>query len=222
MCGRFTLTYRKAELLAAELGVPVESLGEYRPRYNIAPGQWHWILRMEYEDRELLPARWGLVNHWAKDRNQGYKQINARAETAHTRPAFRDAFKKRRCIVPADGFFEWAGPKGERQPMWFHRPDGGLLLFAGLYESWQSIPGEWEPTFTIVTTDASATVAPVHHRMPVILAEDLADNWLHPHQEDAEALRSLLVPAGPDLLIGTPASMRVNSVKNDDPEVLVG
>ena len=222
MCGRFTLTYRKAELLAAELGVPVESLGEYRPRYNIAPGQWHWILRMEYEDRELLPARWGLVNHWAKDRNQGYKQINARAETAHTRPAFRDAFKKRRCIVPADGFFEWSGPKGERQPMWFHRPDGGLLLFAGLYESWQSIPGEWEPTFTIVTTDASATVAPVHHRMPVILAEDLADNWLHPHQDDAEALRSLLVPAGPDLLIGTPASMRDNSVKNDDPEVLVG
>jgi len=222
MCGRFTLTYRNAELLAAELGVSIESLGEYRPRYNIAPGQWHWILRMEYEDRELLPARWGLVNHWAKDRNQGYKQINARAETAHTRPAFRDAFKKRRCIVPADGFFEWAGPRGERQPIWFHRPDGGLLLFAGLYESWQPVPGEWEPTFTIVTTDANATVAPVHNRMPVILPEDQADNWLYPHQEDVGTLRSLLVPAGPDLLIGARASTRVNSVKNDDAEVLVG
>ena len=222
MCGRFTLTRREAESVAAELGVPAESLGGYRPRYNIAPGQWHWVLRMEYEDRELLPARWGLVNHWAKDRNHGYKQINARAETAHTRPAFRDAFKKRRCIVPADGFFEWAGPRGERQPIWFHRPDGGLFLFAGLYESWQPIPGEWEPTFTIMTTDANATVAPIHDRMPVILPEALADSWLFPHQEDVEALRSLLVPAGPDLLIGAPASMRVNSVKNDDPEVLVG
>jgi putative SOS response-associated peptidase YedK len=222
MCGRFTLTYRKAELVAAELGVPVESLGDYRPRYNIAPGQWHRIMRIEYEDRELLPARWGLVNHCVKDRNQGYKQINSRAETAHTRPAFRDAFKKRRCIVPADGFYEWAGPKGQRQPIWFHRPDGGLLLFAGLYESWQPVPGEWEPTFTIMTTDANATVAPVHNRMPVILPEGLADNWLYPREEDAGALRSLLVPAGPDVLIATPASMRVNSVKNDDPDVLVG
>jgi len=222
MCGRFTLTYRKAELVAAELGVPVESLGGYRPRYNIAPAQWHWVLRIEYEDRELLPARWGLVNHWAKDRNQGYKQINARAETAHTRPAFRDAFKKRRCVVPADGFFEWAGPKGERQPMWFHRPDGGLLLFAGLYESWQPIPGEWEPTFTIMTTDANAIVEPVHNRMPVILPEDKVDDWLYPHREDVQALRGLLAPAAPELLIATPVSMRVNSVKNDDPEILAG
>ena len=222
MCGRFTLTYRKAELVAAELGVPVESLGGYRPRYNIAPGQWHWILRMEYEDRELLPARWGLVNHWAKDRNQGYKQINARAETADTRPAFRDAFNRRRCIIPADGFFEWAGPKGERQPMWFHRPDGGLLLFAGLYESWQPIPGESEPTFTVMTTDANAIVEPVHNRMPVILPEDKVDDWLYPHREDVQALRGLLAPAAPELLIATPVSMRVNSVKNDDPEILAG
>ncbi|NIO00390.1 MAG: SOS response-associated peptidase, partial [Anaerolineae bacterium] len=119
--------------VARELGVPVSQLPEesYRPRYNIAPTNKHWIVRMEYEDRELLRARWGLINHWAKDPNVGYRQINARAETLDKRPAFRDAFNNRRCVVPADGFFEWAGPKGNRKPIWLHRQDGGLLLFAG-------------------------------------------------------------------------------------------
>ena len=144
MCGRYTLTYRKAELLAEHLGVSVDSLGDYSPRYNVAPTQRHWIVRMEHEDHEVLPARWGLINHWAKDSMVGYRQINARAETLSQRPAFREAFKKRRCVVPADGFYEWTGSKGARQPIWFHREDGGLLLFAGLYESWQPAPDEWE------------------------------------------------------------------------------
>lgn len=220
MCGRYTLSRREAEELALELGVPVEQLADYRPRYNIAPGQTHFVLRMEYEDRELLPARWGLINHWAKDRNQGYKQINARAETVHQRPAFRDAFKKRRCVVPADGFYEWTGPKGTRQPLWFHRPDGGLILFAGLYESWQPEPDQWEPTFTIITTEANTVVGEVHNRMPVILPDEKADEWLFPGQTDPEALRSLLVPASDDLLISRLVSPRVNGVQNDDPSVL--
>lgn len=128
MCGRYTLSRREAEELALELGVPADQLADYHPRYNIAPGQRQWIVRMEYEDRKALEARWGLINRWAKDRTTGYKQINARAETVHGRPAFRDAFKKRRCVVPADGFFEWTGPKTARQPLWFHRPDGRIVF----------------------------------------------------------------------------------------------
>ena len=222
MCGRFTLTQQDRVNLARELGVPVDQISEadYRPRYNIAPTNKHWIMRMEYEDREVIRARWGLINHWAKDPKVGYRQINARAETLGKRPAFRDAFKKRRCVVPSDGFFEWTGPKGARQPIWLHRPDGGLILFAGLYESWQPTPGEWEPTFTIITTGANAILEPIHDRMPVILSDDAVDEWLYPRKDGHETLKSLLVPAKDDLLLGTPVSPRVNSIKNDDPACL--
>lgn len=220
MCGRYTLTYRQAEELAFELGIPVEQLTEYEPHYNIAPNQRQWIVRTEFEDREALKARWGLINHWAKDKNQGFKQINARAETVHQRPAFRDAFKKRRCVVPADGFYEWQGPRGKRMPLWFHRPDDGLLFFAGLYESWQPEPDVWEPTYTIITTEANDLISRVHDRMPVILPLDRVDDWLYPKESDRDKLRSFLVPAADDLLIGTLASPRVNSVKNDDPSLL--
>ncbi|HWO72871.1 MAG TPA: SOS response-associated peptidase [Dehalococcoidia bacterium] len=218
MCGRFTLTYRERERLAEELGVPVEQLphAEYRPRYNIAPTDSHWIVRLRLEDREILPAKWGLVNSWAKDASRAARQINARAETLATSPAFREAFFKRRCIVPADGFFEWVGAGAHRQPLWFHRPDGGLLLFAGLYESWRPEPDRWQRTFTIVTTRPNNLVLPIHDRMPVILDDTVADHWLDPRQEDAEALQRLLVPAPDSLLVATPVSQRVNSVKNDD------
>ncbi len=222
MCGRFTLTRQNRVSLARELGVPVGQLAEesFRPRYNIAPTNRHWIMRMECEDRELLRARWGLINHWAKDPKGGHRQINARAETLDKRPAFRDAFKKRRCAVPADGFFEWSEQKGQRQPIWFHRPDGGLILFAGLYESWQPGPGEWEPTFTIITTDANMTLESVHNRMPVILPEEAVDEWLYPRKSNLGELSSLLVPASDDLLEGVPVSRRVNNIKNDDPTCL--
>ena len=222
MCGRFTLTRQDRVSLATELGVPVSQISEesFRPRYNIAPTNRHWIVRMEYEDREALRARWGLINHWAKDAKVGYRQINARAETLDKRPAFRDAFKKRRCAVPADGFFEWAGPKGARQPYWFHREDNGLILFAGLYESWQPAPDQWEPTFTIITTDANTTLEPVHNRMPVILPDEAVDEWLFARSSDPTGLKELLVPAADDLLVGTPVSPRVNSIKYDDPACL--
>lgn len=220
MCGRFTLTRREAESLAAELGVPVESLPDYRPRYNIAPTDTHWIVRLKYEDRELLPARWGLVNSWAKEGKRVAQQINVRAETLSTRPAFKAAFSKRHCVVPAAGFFEWVGPKGARQPIWFHRPDGGLLLFAGLYESWQPRPDEWERTFTIITTDANQVVEPIHDRMPVILPEGKVDEWIYSGHADADAVQALLSPAADDVLVATPVSPRANSVKNDEPSVL--
>jgi len=219
MCGRFTLSYRNAERLALELGVPVESLIDYRPRYNIAPTDQHWIMRMKYEDRELLPARWGLVNHWMSDRKQAFKGINARSESVQKSGAFREAFKERRCVVPADGFFEWTGPKEARQPIWFHREDGGLVLFAGLYESWRPSPDDWERTFTILTTNPNAIMEPVHDRMPVILEDKAIEDWLFVRQSP-DSLMDLLLPAREGLLVATLVSSRVNSVKNDDPECL--
>jgi len=220
MCGRFTLTYRKAELLAAELGVPVESLLDYRPRYNIiAPTDPHWIVRMRYEDRELLPAKWGFINFWMTDRKQAFKNINARAETLQRLPSFREAFTRRRCVVPADGFFEWTGAKEDRRPTWFHRSDGGLILFAGLYESWRPSPAEKERTFTIITTGPNSLLQPIHNRMPVILEDDSVDEWLYVRQTP-DSLMELLRPARAGLLVTTAVSPRVNSVKNDDPECL--
>lgn len=226
MCNRFTLTLADRDLLAKQLGVPVESIPEedYRPRYNVAPTDWHWILRMRREDRELLPARWGLINSWAKDRRIGARQLNARAETIATKSAFRDAFERRRCAVPADGFFEWTGPRHARQPLWYHRPDGDLLLFAGLYESWRppDAPADqqWERTFTIVTTEANGLIAPIHDRMPAILPDDLVDDWLFGEDRDTGALLTLLRRAPDSLLEATYVSPRVNSVRNDDPACL--
>ena len=222
MCGRFTLTYREEQQLADELGVDVSEIrgASYRPRWNVAPTDPHLIVRMKYEDREALPAKWGLVNTWAKDAKRAAKQINARAESIATNSAFRDAFAKRRCVVPADGFFEWIGAGKTRQPIWFHRPDGKLLLLAGLYESWPVTPDNWQRTFTIITTTPNDVVSPVHDRMPVILSGDEVDYWLDPREEDTESLKALLAPAPEDVLVRLSVSQRVNSVKNDDPSCL--
>ena len=227
MCGRFTLTRKTLAEVASMMDVEarLEDEALFRPRYNIAPTDQHWIVRTKFEQRELLPAKWGLVNNWATDAKGAFKQINARSETALTRPAFRDAFERRRCIVPADGFFEWLGTKEARRPVWFHAPDDDLLLFAGLYESWKHPEsGERQRTFTILTTSANATVAPVHDRMPVILPASEIDHWLyvptHPDLSRARRLRDLLRPAEDNVLIATEVSRRVNSVANDDPECL--
>jgi len=220
MCGRFTITRRDGNMLAAELGVAADSFVDYRPRYNVAPTQMHYVVRVKFENREVLPARWGLVNTWAKDASTAAKNINARAETVESRRAFREAFIKRRCVVPADGFFEWTGPKTARQPTWFHREDNQLLLFAGLYESWRPKPDQWETTFTILTTDANAVTRQYHDRMPVILADRDADDLMDPRAPDPLALKKLLVPAPADLLIATSVSPDVNDVDNDSPDLL--
>lgn len=222
MCGRFTMTYPDAHLLAASLGVPdeaVERPDEYRPRYNIAPTDPHYILRLKGEDLQLLRAKWGLVNSWAKDAKGAARAINARAETLAARPAFRDAFAHRRCLVPADGFYEWQKTEAGKQPYWFHRPDGRPLLLAGLYESWKPRPGEWERTFTIVTTRANAVVGELHDRMPVVLDEDAGSRWMFA-TTPPDSLGRLLVPAPDGLLRMDAVSPLVNSVKNDDPSLL--
>lgn len=219
MCGRFTLTYDDVDAIAESLGVPRDSLTMFRPRYNIAPTDTHLVVRMRNEDRDALEAKWGLINSWTKDPKQAFKNINARAETIDTSPAFRNAFEKRRCVVPADGFFEWEGPRNRRQPYWYHRPDGRLILFAGLYE-WRKVDGDWQATFTIVTTDANRLIAPVHDRMPVILDGDAVDEWIFPNNPNPAELKRLLVPAPDDLLVPRRVSPRVNDVKNDDPSLL--
>ncbi len=222
MCGRFTLTWKQREKLAEALGVLPEQINDadYRPRWNIAPTDQHWIVRMQYEQRAVLPAKWGLVNSWAKDARRAAKQINARAETLHSSNAFRDAFEKRRCIVPADGFYEWEGTGPSKRPIWFHRDDGGLLFMAGVYESWQPQPEQWQRTFTIVTTSANELMAPVHDRMPVILPEEVVDLWLDPQEQDYEKLERLLRPISDDYLSARRVSQRANSVKNDDPSLI--
>lgn len=220
MCGRFTLTRRDKNALAAELGVSIDGFSDYTPRYNVAPTQPHFIVRTKFENREVVPAKWGLVNRFAKDSKEAAKCINARVESVDTRPAFRDAFTRHRCVVPADGFFEWTGPKKASRPLWFHRDDMGLLLFAGLYESWRPPDGEWEKTFTIITCAANATLAPVHDRMPVILSDRDADDWMNPRAAQPLDLKRLLVPAPDDLLVARPVSPLLNSTEFDSPDLL--
>jgi putative SOS response-associated peptidase YedK len=163
-----------------------------------------------------VTADWGLINSWSTDPRVAYKQINARAETLANKPAWRSAYRKRRCVVVADGFYEWRGPKHAREPMWFHSAEGGLLWLAGLYESWQSPEtGELRTTFTLITTAANRVVELVHQRMPVIVAESQIDQWIS-GPEHAELLR----PAPDALIACRPVSRRVNSPRHDDPACL--
>jgi putative SOS response-associated peptidase YedK len=222
MCGRFTMTRRDKTELAASLGIPERELDEYQPRFNIAPMQNYFVVKTTYESREAIPATWGLVNSWAKDTKRASMCINAKAETVDRLPSFRSAFRKRRCIVPADGFYEWRGPKVCREPLWIHPADNALLLFAGLFEAWQPQPGAWRTTFTILTTAPNRLLAPIHNRMPVILDEAGAADWMNPREPDPFSLKRLLTPAPDELLVVRPASPLVNSVKNEGAELLHG
>jgi putative SOS response-associated peptidase YedK len=220
MCGRYTLaiTYRE---LAEELGVAFDpAVAEaYRPRYNIAPTDGNLVLCEQEGDLSLVPARFGLVNFWAKDLSGAARQINARAETVRERPAFREAFEKRRCIVPADGFYEWKREGKAKLPIWFHPSEGKLLRFAGLYDTWKDrATGQRLRTFAIITTGANELVGPVHDRMPAILAPEDAEVWLSAAPSEAFAL---LRPAPEGALEAKRVSQRVGNVRNDDPSLLV-
>lgn len=220
MCGRFTLAIQYEEL-AEELGVePDPVIAEaYRPRYNIAPTDGNLVLRERDGRREIIPARFGLVNFWAKDLSAAARQINARAETVREKPAFRDAFEHRRCVVPADGFYEWLreGPRA-KTAFWFHPTEGKLLRFAGLYETWKDkVTGAQVRTFAILTTAANDVVGKVHDRMPALLPADATDLWLAGPADEAFAL---LGPAPESALVAQRASSRVGNVRNDDPGLL--
>ena len=207
-------------IVSCRVGVEdeVDAFVDYRPRFNIAATDHHFIITSEFERRKARHARWGLVNRRARDNSRASRCINAKAETLDQRPTFSEAFQQRRCVVPADGFY--TGPKGKRQPLWIHPRDGGLMLFAGLYESWYPEKDRPEPTFTIVTCAANDAIAAIHDRMPVVLDERAAEDWMNPRERDPLSLKRLLVPAPHDLLAMRPASPLVNSVKTEGPTLL--
>ena len=216
MCGRYTQT--KAEALLrkrfrlSRVEVPLV------PRYNLAPGQDAPVVVAEGAGRVLRPMRWGLVPRWAVDPSAAARTINARAETLAKRPAYRDAFRERRCLVPADGFYEWKKVGGRKVPLRYVVDGGEPFALAGLFEPPRA-PGE-PPTFTVVTTPANELVAEVHDRMPAVLREEDEEAWLDPKRADPGELQKLLRPFPPERMEARRASPRLNRVENDDPGCL--
>lgn len=202
MCGRMTLTVPDLQQVAAMLDAEVspEDAALYRPRWNAAPTDLHWMVTA---NRSLVPARWGFAG------GNGSLLINARSETADRLPAFREAFARRRVVVPADGFYEWTGPRSDRRPIWFHPSAGGLLYLAGL----SATGPDGKSCFVVLTTRAEGVVSSVHDRMPALLERERVGDWLE--RPDG----GLLVPL-PALLSATEVSQRANAVENDDASLL--
>lgn len=222
MCGRFTLTVDSLEFIEAvqRLNVKLFGGGDFKPRFNVAPTQLHPIILADGEEIAAQPAGWGLVNFWAKDAKRAARQINARSETVAESRAFARPFKHQRCLVPADGWYEWSGPKNQRQPHWIHRPDRDAFVFAGLYDIWYPEPERPTITFTILTREASEALANIHSRMPVVLPLDRQEAWLDPGNQDQASTLALLELSPDDSFISMPVSSRVNAVKHDDPSLL--
>ena len=219
MCGRFGLS-ATAEQLALLLEIDPGDIPQMSPRYNIAPTTEAVVVRHNADDRRKFHlVRWGLVPSWAKDLKIGNRLINARAETVHEKPAYRTAFKRRRCLVMTDGFYEWHKPEATKtkQPYHIGLADDSPFALAALWERWTpEDTAESLDTFTIVTTEANAVLAPIHHRMPVILAPSDYDTWLS-RETLPEQARALLRPCRPDAMVRWPVSTLVNSPRHDDP-----
>lgn len=219
MCGRFTLTDPDADL-AEQFNLP--DVPDLQPRYNIAPTQPVAAVRVAAESaaRELALLRWGLIPFWAKDPGIGARMINARSETAAEKPAFRAAFRRRRCLVLADGFYEWQKENGGKQPFYIRLRDGQPFAFAGLWESWK---GEGETVIescTLLTTQPNDLIHPLHNRMPVILHPRDYALWLDPEMQAAERLKPLLRPYPFEEMVAYPVSRFVNKPQNDDPRCI--
>lgn len=211
MCGRFTLRTPNKEL-SEVFGVTVPQL---RLRYNIAPSQEIAAVRQdEGGKREFALLKWGLIPSWSKEPKTSFSTINARAETVASKPAFRSAFKKRRCLILADGFYEWQKTDGTKQPMYIHMQDDEPFAFAGLWERWHKDDQVIE-SCTIIVTEANDLMEPFHDRMPVILSPDDYDLWLDPEFEGKEKLQELLRPYPSEETEAYPVSTLVNSPKND-------
>lgn len=215
MCGRFarlTPTAKISEWLDAQVR------DELPPRYNIAPTQDVLAMRLDEDGTRYLSAlRWGLIPSRAEDPAIGNRTINARAESVHEKPAFRHAFRRRRCLIPADGFYEWQKTDGSKQPYFIRMADKQPLCFAGLWETWTTPEGEPLESCTILTTEANDDLRSIHQRMPVILLADRYDAWLDPALRDPTRLRDALKPLPAGLLAACPVSTHVNNVRNDDP-----
>jgi putative SOS response-associated peptidase YedK len=217
MCGRF-VSATPPDQVAAYFGAEApEALLE--PSYNVAPTNDVYAVLSDGTTRHVDAFHWGLVPRWAKDPKIGSKMINARAETLATKNAYRSAFQKRRCIIPADGFYEWQKREGQRtkQPFFISRPDGEPYAFAGLWEVWKGEDDQPLRSCTIITTTPNEVMATIHDRMPVILPPEAWDTWLDREVQDLELLGKLLVPAPPALITLRPISTQVNNVRNDGP-----
>jgi putative SOS response-associated peptidase YedK len=215
MCGRYGLVNDGTSLEQA-LSARWSGAALQQPRYNIAPTQHAPVLLDVDGARTLSMFRWGLIPFWAKDAAIGNRMINARAETVADKPAYRNAFRRQRCLVPASGFYEWQKTKAGKVPHWIHAADGSLLTFAGLWERWDPQDAEPVYSFTILTTSPNALMQPIHDRMPAIIAEADRERWLDPAAEKAELLE-LAKPFRDDALAEHPVSTRVNSPRNDEP-----
>ncbi|MFC3575085.1 SOS response-associated peptidase [Streptomyces yaanensis] len=239
MCGRYVST-RAPEDLVRLFGVTDWNRQDaLEPSWNVAPTDDVWAVLERAQrgggpvGRQLRPLRWGLVPSWAEDPGIGARMINARVETVHEKPAFRHAFRKRRCLLPADGFYEWQQisatdtAKARKQPYFISSEDGQVMALAGLYEFWRDPavaeddePAAWWTTCTIITTDATDAAGRIHPRMPLAVAPDRRDAWLDPAQQDPDRLRALLNPPAGGRLDARPVSLAVNDVRNNGPRLL--
>lgn len=215
MCGRYMLA-RDAQSLAEEFGIAAPA--HLAPRYNIAPTQPTLIVREEEKRRVATLVRWGLVPFWADDLAIGQRMINARAETVADKPAFRAAFRRRRCLVPADGYYEWQTRSGRKQPYWISATDARCFALAGLWEHWQRDGNELQ-TMSLLTCAANQRLREIHDRMPVIIARRHYATWLAAASPLA-ALQALLKPAADETVVMRAVSTRVNSARNDGPDCI--
>jgi putative SOS response-associated peptidase YedK len=230
MCGRFTFN-QPEEAIRMMLAnsthdaknIPLRQIPAIESRYNIAPTQKivTVVQNPETNTYQFQQLRWGLIPSWAKDTSMGAKLINARAETVAEKPAFRSAFKHRRCLVLADGFYEWQRQEGKKQPFYFRLRDSQAFAFAGLWEEWKSKEGDKITSCTILTTEANELLQPIHERMPVILNPQNYDLWLNHHMHNPEALQKLLQPYPAQGMTAYPVSTLVNNPKCDRPECIV-
>jgi putative SOS response-associated peptidase YedK len=217
MCGRYRLSRRKQ--LIAEYFDTVDEI-DWEPRYNIAPSQNVGIIRQDRTQpvRKFSLVRWGLIPYWAKDSSIGQKMINARSETVLDKPAFREAFQIRRCLVPADGFYEWKRNGRSKQPIHIGMKDDSLFAFAGIWDRWKDASGNAVETCSILTTTPNSLLAEVHDRMPVILEPEDYELWLDPGFKDLDSLTGMLKPFDPAQMKCYRVSTLVNSPANDNPK----
>jgi len=219
MCGRFVLENSPEQLMKV---YKLSSLPDLSPRYNVAPSQQIAVVRQQNGgDRELVMMQWGLIPSWAKDPAIGYKMINARSETAHEKPPFKQALRSRRCIVPVSGFYEWEKKGKEKIPHYIHLRDGDIMSLAGIWETWKSPEGERLETCTILTTVANSLLKPLHDRMPVVLHNEEFNLWFNRDVDDINLLVELFHSYPSDRLEEYIVSKGVNSPSNDSPECIV-
>jgi putative SOS response-associated peptidase YedK len=219
MCGRYNLiTDAEALVDFFEIEHTLFDLSALEPRYNIAPSQDVPIVRDTGKGRELVLARWGLVPHWSKDAKPKYSTINARAETVAEKPTYREAFRRKRCLIPATGFYEWKQTSGGKSPHHIHIPAQSVFAFAGLWDHWDKEGAGFE-SCSIIVTSANETMQPIHDRMPVILNQAQYNIWLAADHFNRAQLESLLVPYTGELKT-YPVRRLVNSPKNDDPRCI--